>query len=36
MTDLFIVTYLNTTKTFYRINSKNLPGELYAITVPAF
>ena len=32
MTYLFIITYLNTTKTFYLINSKNLPGELYATT----
>ena len=36
MTYLFIITYLNTTKTFYLINSKNLPGELYATTVPGF
>ena len=30
MTYLFIITYLSTTKTFYLINSKSLPGELYA------
>ena len=36
MTYLFIITYLNKTKTFYLINSKNLPGELYATTVPGF
>ena len=32
MTYLSIIIYLNTTKTFYLINSKNLPGELYATT----
>ena len=32
---LSIITYLNTTKTFYLINSKNLPTQLYAATVPA-
>ena len=36
MTYLFITTYLNATKTFYLINNKNLPGKLYATTVPGF
>ena len=31
---LSIVTYLNITKTFHLINSKNIPGELYATTAP--
>ena len=33
---IYNITYLNTTKTFYLIYSKNLPGKLYAKTVPDF
>ena len=33
---IYNITYLNTTKTFYVIYSKNLPGKLYAKTVPGF
>ena len=33
---LFIITYLNKTKTFSLITSKNLPWELYATTAPGF
>ena len=34
---IYLITYyLNTTKTFYFIDSKNLPGEFYATTGPGF
>ena len=33
---LFIITYLNVTKTFHLIDSKNLPGEFYVTTGPGF
>ena len=35
-TYLFIITYINITTGFHHIDSKNLPGEFYATTVPGF
>ena len=33
---LSAITYLNITKIVHPINSKNLPGDLYATTAPGF
>ena len=35
-TYLFIISYLNITKTFHLINNKNLSGEFYVTTAPGF